>query len=241
MLGLLHLAPKSCFAGKLFLAFLSSDFFNLKLVWSLQKLQRLLFFKPYSLFSLTCPWKLKCRKSLFVKCTYCMVVSRLIPFEFLLWSRITGRFSFSSKIPEFSVRNQMERTISVRFGPTGIFVTTFEGGPLRPVCRSFRSVCRTKLSLSIWQNCCPRSTALLYPAYKNDNQTRGGLGRVRATGMCRSIGHVELSKFQTGIFAEGKAPTFSQSCRYLSIVERMSLKNSTIANESFGFFAGFLL
>ena len=114
MLGLFHLAQKSCFAAKLFLAFLSSDFFNLKLAWSLQKLQRLLFFKPYSLFSLACPWKLKCSKSLFVKCTYCMVVSRLIPFEFLLWSRITGRFSFGSKIPEFSVRNQMERTISVR-------------------------------------------------------------------------------------------------------------------------------
>ena len=27
------------------------------------------------------------------------------------------------------------------------------------------------------------STVLLYPAYKNNNQTRGGLGRVCATGM----------------------------------------------------------
>ena len=50
------------------------------------------------------------------------------------------------------------------------------------------------------------STALLYPAYKNNNQTRGGLGRVCATGMYRSIGHVEFPKFQTGIFVEWKPP-----------------------------------
>ena len=34
------------------------------------------------------------------------------------------------------------------------------------------------------------STALLNPVYKNNTQTRGGLGRVCATGMYRSIGHV---------------------------------------------------
>ena len=49
-------------------------------------------------------------------------------------------------------------------------------------------------------------TALLYPAYKNNNQTRGGLDRVCATGMYRSIGHVELPKLQTGISVERKAP-----------------------------------
>ena len=43
------------------------------------------------------------------------------------------------------------------------------------------------------------STALLYPAYKDDNQTRGGLGRVCAIGTYRSIGHVEFPKSQTGI------------------------------------------
>ena len=36
------------------------------------------------------------------------------------------------------------------------------------------------------------STALLYPAYKNNNQTRGGLGRVCAIVMYRSIRHVEF-------------------------------------------------
>ena len=49
-------------------------------------------------------------------------------------------------------------------------------------------------------------TALLYPAYKNNNQTRGGLGRVCATGMYSSIGQVEFPKFQTGIFVEWKVP-----------------------------------
>ena len=49
------------------------------------------------------------------------------------------------------------------------------------------------------------STALLYPAY-NNNQTRGGLGQVCATGMYRSIRQLKFPKFQTGIFVEWKAP-----------------------------------
>ena len=63
MLGLFHVAQKSCLAGKLFLTHLPSlpslpiwRFLNLKLAWSLQKLQRLLagFLKknPTALF----PW-----------------------------------------------------------------------------------------------------------------------------------------------------------------------------------------
>ena len=35
--------------------------------------------------------------------------------------------------------------------------------------------------------------------------TPGGLGRVCATGMYRSIEHVKFPKFQTGIFVEWKA------------------------------------
>jgi len=50
------------------------------------------------------------------------------------------------------------------------------------------------------------STALLYPACKNNKQARGGLGRVCATGMYRSTEHVKLPKFQTGSFVEWKAP-----------------------------------
>ena len=43
------------------------------------------------------------------------------------------------------------------------------------------------------------SIDLLYPAYKNNDQTRGGLGLVCATGMYRFVGHVEAPKVQTGI------------------------------------------
>ena len=53
------------------------------------------------------------------------------------------------------------------------------------------------------------TTALLYAAYKNNNQTRGGLGWVYATGMYRSIGRVKFPKFQTGINVEWKAPHVS--------------------------------
>ena len=48
------------------------------------------------------------------------------------------------------------------------------------------------------------STALLYPSYKNNNQKRGGLGRICATGMYLSIGHVDFPKFQSGICVEWK-------------------------------------
>ena len=40
----------------------------------------------------------------------------------------------------------------------------------------------------------------------HNNKTRGGLGRVCATGMYRSIEHVKFPKFQTRIFVEWKAP-----------------------------------
>ena len=53
------------------------------------------------------------------------------------------------------------------------------------------------------------SAALLYPAYKNNNQTRGGLGRVCPTRMYRSTGHLKFLKFQTEIFVEWKAPHVS--------------------------------
>ena len=53
---------------------------------------------------------------------------------------------------------------------------------------------------------CLPSTALFYPAYKNNNQMRGGLGRVCATRMYHSVGHMKFPKFQTGIFVEWKVP-----------------------------------
>ena len=91
-----------------------------------------------------------------------------------------------------------------RFGPTGKFGTSFEGGSLWPV----------RLSLSVEPKC-PSPfvkivvpiTAVLYPAFKNNNQSRGCLGRVFATGMYRYIGHVKsVPKFRTGIFVEWKTP-----------------------------------
>ena len=42
----------------------------------------------------------------------------------------------------------------------------------------------------------------------HNNKTRGGLGRVGATGMYRSIEQVKFPKFQTGIFVEWKAPIY---------------------------------
>ena len=70
------------------------------------------------------------------------------------------------------------------------------------------SVGRTKISLTVLQIVVP-STALLYiaNAYKNNNQMRGGLDRVCATGtMYRFIGHLEYPKFQTGISFKWKTP-----------------------------------
>ena len=168
MLGLFHLAQKSCLAGKLFLTHLPSlpslpylAIFKFKACLELTEITEItgrffLFLKkkrPYSLFSLAYPWKLKCSKSLFVKCTYCMVVSRLIPFEFLLWSLITECFSFSSKFRNF--RLEIKWNGPFQFGPTEIFGNTVEGGPLWLVW-SFLSVGRTEMSLSIWQNCFPQ-------------------------------------------------------------------------------------
>ena len=50
------------------------------------------------------------------------------------------------------------------------------------------------------------TTFLLHSAYKNNNQMRGGLGRICAARMYRSIGYVEFPKFHTGSFVEWKAP-----------------------------------
>ena len=81
------------------------------------------------------------------------------------------------KVLEISVGNQMERTISVRSDRN--LWSTLTGCVI--------SVVRTEISPSV---IVLPSTALLYPAYKNNNQTRGDLGRAFATGMYRSIGHV---------------------------------------------------
>ena len=124
-----------------------------------------------------------------------------------------GCYLFSSNRPE--TRDAFHSTQNSRnfgwyikwngpflFGPTGILGTSFEGGPLWPV-RSFGSV-GPKCPFPFDKIVVP-STALLHPVYKNNNQTRGGLGRVCVTGMYSSTGHVKFPKFQTGIFVEWKA------------------------------------
>ena len=90
-----------------------------------------------------------------------------------------------------------------RFGMTGIFRTSFDSGPLWLVW-SFRSV-GPKCPFPLDKIVVP-ITALLYPAYKNNNQTHGGLGRVCATRMYHYIVHVKFPKFQTRSFVEWKAP-----------------------------------
>ena len=112
-----------------------------------------------------------------------------------------GALSIQPQIPEISVGNQMERTISVRSDQN--IWDIFEGARSTlngPVI----SVGWTEMSPSIWQ-IVVSSTGPLYPACKNNKETRGGLGRVCVTGMYRSIWHVEFPKFQTGIFVEWKA------------------------------------
>ena len=80
--------------------------------------------------------------------------------------------SIQPKTPEILV-GKIKWNGPFPFGPTGVFGTSFEGGPLRPVW-SFRSggqKCPFPFGKIVVS-----STALLYPAYKNNNQTRGGLG-----------------------------------------------------------------
>ena len=110
----------------------------------------------------------------------------------LLWPWL---LSIQPKILEISVRNQIERTILVQsnwnyhYGQS----TNFDQSD--------------QMSLSIWQfPLVVPSTALWHPAYKNNNQMRGGLGLVCATRMYCSIGDMEFLKFQTGVFVEWKGP-----------------------------------
>jgi len=92
---------------------------------------------------------------------------------------------------------------SLRFSPIGIFGTSFEGDPLWRV-RLFRSV--GPVGPFPFDTIVVPSTALLYPACTNNNQTHGGLNQVCATRMHRFIGHVEFPKFQSRIFVEWKRP-----------------------------------
>ena len=124
-----------------------------------------------------------------------------------VWTQFMGAFHSTQNSGNFGWYTKWNGPF--RFGPTGIFGTSFEGGPLWPI-GSFRSVgpkCPFPFGRIV-----VNSAALLYPAYKNNNQTRDGAGRVCATGMYSSTGHVKFPKFQTGIFVEWKAPHVSLLC-----------------------------
>ena len=64
-------------------------------------------------------------------------------------------------------------------------------------------VARTDMSLSIWQNCCSHYRS---PAYKNNNQTRSGLGRVCATGMYHPLGTWNFRNFKLEFLLNRKRP-----------------------------------
>ena len=115
-----------------------------------------------------------------------------------------------------------------RFGSTGIFGTSFEGEPLWPFW-SFRSV-GPKCPFPFDKIVVP-CTALWHPVDKNNNQTLGGLVRVFATGMYRSIGHVEFPKFQTGIFVEWKATCDYSNRGHLDKVDQLDYRKITIHSE----------
>ena len=120
---------------------------------------------------------------------------------------VHGRFPFNPKFRKFRLVHQIERTISV-WSDRNIRDQPWRWSTLTGLVIS---VGRTEMSLP-FNKIVVHSTALLHPAYKNNNQTRGGLGRVCATGMYRSIEHVKFLKFQTGIFVEWKAPHVSLLC-----------------------------
>ena len=94
---------------------------------------------------------------------------------------------------------------AIRFGPTRIFGTTVEGGPLC-LAWSFGSAGPKCSFDKIVVPSAPLSFCILC---KYNNLTCSGLGWVCATQIYHSIGHMEFPKFQTGIFVEWKAPLVS--------------------------------
>ena len=125
----------------------------------------------------------------------CIMVTRFI------WSPHyyrQGTFQFWN----FGKKSKLNRPFW--FGPTGIFGTTFEGGPLWLVQLSLLVGLKCPFSFDI---IVVSSSTLLHPAYENNNQTHLGLGWVCATGRYCSIEQVEFVKFQSGINIEWQAPT----------------------------------
>ena len=113
-----------------------------------------------------------------------------------------GHFLFNPKFWKFQLVHQVEWTN----GPNGLVLPEYSKPPWKLVHFVWLGY------LGQWDGKCPfpfdqitaPSTALLSPAYKINNQTSGGLGRVCATTPLHV--HVELLKFLTTIFVAWKAP-----------------------------------
>ena len=101
-----------------------------------------------------------------------------------LSSHRNGRaLSIQPKMPEIFVRNGTDQFGSVRL--------EYLGTPLKVVHfdRSGHFGRSDRIVSFHFDKIGFPSTAILYLPYKDNNQTRGGLGRVCANGMYRSIGH----------------------------------------------------
>ena len=96
----------------------------------------------------------------------------------------------------------------------GLVQPEYSGPALSTLTGLVISVGRTEISLSMWQKCCPQYHSFASFLQEQYNQPRGSLGPVCATGIYRSIGHVEFQrKYQTKIFVKGKArKVYSQLC-----------------------------
>ena len=111
-----------------------------------------------------------------------------------------------------------------RFGPTRIFETRFEGSPLWPV-RSFLSVgpkCPFPLDKIVFP-----STALLYPAYKNNNQTRAGLIGSLQPECTVPLGTWNFRNFKPEFLLNGKRPWFQFKTEAGSVLQ---IKNKNFSH-----------
>ena len=63
---------------------------------------------------------------------------------------------------------------------------------------------RTEMSSYIWQNYFPQDHWSVYPAYKHDNEPRGGFGLVFATGMYLPLGTWFFPNFKQDFLLNGK-------------------------------------
>ena len=99
--------------------------------------------------------------------------------------------------------HQMEQTL--RFRPTRILGTSFEGGPLWLVWSyTFRSV-GSKCPFP-FKKIVVLTIVFLYPAYKRNNQTCGGLGRVCTTGVYLPLSPWNLLNFKPEFLLNGECP-----------------------------------